>query len=148
MGENNAINSYVSGTLLPNRLCNCVSCNDFRPLMRSIFLLTLLAISTAGRAGPIPDLVCEERLVVRIDPQTQNATMHSSSSTYRFISGGMYIKPVDRSEYFYNKVVESEYRRYTSGHKVIQFEPGFETALLVHTYFDEVRVSRVSCSQR
>jgi hypothetical protein len=116
--------------------------------MRSIFLLTLSAVSTAGRAGPIPDLVSEEQLVVRIDPQTQNATMHSSTSTYRLISGGMYIKSVDRSEYFYNKVVESEYRRYTSGYKVIQFEPGYETALLVHTYLDEVQVLRVSCSRR
>jgi hypothetical protein len=71
-----------------------------------------------------------------------------SQTIYRFKSGSLYVTPTGRSEYLYNKVAEVEPMRYTSGHKVIQFEgnaSAFHTAVFVHTYRDEVRVSRATC---
>ena len=118
--------------------------------MRSLCIIILLALSTAASARPVPDLVCRETHFVFVDPKSLGVQEQGSQTIYRFKSGSLYITPTDRSEYLYNKVSEVEPMRYTSGHKVIQFESdgsNFHTAILVHAYRDEVRVSRATCSQ-
>jgi hypothetical protein len=118
--------------------------------MRVLSLIFLLALSSVASARPVPDLVCRETRLVFVDPKTLGVQNQESQTIYRFKSGSLYIAPADRTEYLYNKVSEVEPMRYTSGHKVIQFEDdgsGFKTAILVHAYRDEVRVSRVTCSR-
>ena len=88
--------------------------------------------------------------MIFIDPKSLAVQEQESQIACRFKSGSLFITPTDRSEYLYNKVTETEPKRYTSGHKVIQFEGNgseFHTAILVHTYLDEVRVSRATCKQ-
>jgi hypothetical protein len=119
--------------------------------MRSLCVLALLAITSATYARPLPDLVCRETRLVFVDPISLAVQEYESRTIYRFKSGSLYILTTDRTEYLYNKVIEVEPMRYTSGHKVIQFEGNgieFHTAILVHTYRDEVRVSRAKCKQQ
>ena len=118
--------------------------------MRLLCLIIFLAATSAAAARPVPDLVCRETRMVFIDPRSLAVQEQESQTAYRFKSGRLYITSTDRSEYLYNKVTEVEPNRYTSGHKVIQFEGNgseFDIAILVHTYRDEVRVSRVTCKQ-
>ena len=118
--------------------------------MRSLGIIILLALSSAASARPVPDLVCRETRLIFIDPKSLGVQEQEGQTIYRFKAGSLYITPTDRSEYLYNKVSEVEPMRYTSGHKVIQFESNgatFQTAVLVHTYLDEVRVSRATCSR-
>ncbi len=122
--------------------------SNVRPFMRILCLVALFALTAVASARPIPDLVCQETRHVFIDPTTLEARERASQTTYRFKIGGLYIASPDRAEYLYNKVTESEPMRYTSGHKTIQFEQSdsqFQSAVVVHTYRDEVRISRVSC---
>ncbi len=118
--------------------------------MHSLWFIVLFTVTSSVAARPIPDLVCQEKRLVFIDPKSLEVQERASQTIYRFQSGSLYIRAPDRSEYRYNKIVETEPMRYTSGHKVIQFEDTgseFQTAILVHTYRDEVRVSRVTCKQ-
>jgi hypothetical protein len=118
--------------------------------MHSLWLILLLTVTSSVAARPIPDLICQEARLVFIDPKSLEVHERESQSIYRFQSGSLYIRTPDRGEYRYNKVLETEPMRYTSGHKVIQFEgtgSEFRTAILVHTYRDEVRVSRATCKQ-
>jgi hypothetical protein len=118
--------------------------------MRHLCIIALVAITSIASARPVPDLVCRETRLVFIDPRTLAVREQESHTIYRFKSGSLYIAPTDRGEYLYNKITEVEPMRYTSGHKVIQFEGNgseFHTAILVHTYHDEVRVSRASCKR-
>jgi hypothetical protein len=118
--------------------------------MRAVCIIGLLAIASTASARPIPDLVCRETRVVVVDPRSLAVQEQESQTIYRFKSGSLYITPTDRGEYLYNKVTEVEPMRYTSGHKVIQFEGNgseFHNAILVHTYRDEVRISRPTCKQ-
>ena len=116
--------------------------------MRPFCLIILLAATSAASARPALDLVCRETRMIFIDPKSLAVQEQESQIAYRFKSGSLFITPTDRAEYFYNKVTEEEPKRYTSGHKVIQFEGNgseFHTAILVHKYLDEVRVSRATC---
>jgi hypothetical protein len=116
--------------------------------MRLLCIVTLLVLWSSASAGPVPDLTCQEARYVRVDPRSLAVQERTSQTIYRFKSGSLYLTPTDRGEYLYGKVVEVEPMRYSSGHKVIQFEGNgspFLTAVLVHTYRDEVRVSRASC---
>lgn len=118
--------------------------------MRPVFLMVLLAATSVASAGPVPDLVCRETRMVFVNPKSLAAQEQDGTTTYRFKSGSLYITPTDRAEYLYNKVTEVEPMRYSSGYKVIQFEGGgseFGIAIFVHTYRDEVRVSRASCKR-
>jgi hypothetical protein len=73
---------------------------------------------------------------------------YESRTLYRLKSGNLYLSSPDRTEYLYNKVIEVEPMRYASGHKTLQFESAdFRTAILVHSYRDEVRVSRANCTR-
>ena len=117
--------------------------------MSHLWILILCLISFTAAALPIPDIVCRETRLVLIAPKSLAVQEQESQTVYRFKSGSLYITPSDRGEYRYNKVVEVEPMRYVSGHKIIQFEVGgsnFQTAIFVHTYLDEVRVSRATCS--
>lgn len=116
--------------------------------MQSLWFIVLLTVTSSVVARPMPDLICQETRLVFIDPKSLEVQERDSQTIYRFQSGSMYIRAPNRGEYRYNKIVETEPMRYTSGHKVIQFEGAgseFRTAILVHTYRDEVRVSRVTC---
>ncbi len=118
--------------------------------MRYFWIFSLSLISFTAVALPIPDIVCRETRLIFIAPKSLAVQEQESQTLYRFKSGSLYITPSDRGEYRYNKVVEVEPMRYVSGHKVIQFEGGgsnFQTAIFVHAYLDEVRVSRAACSR-
>lgn len=118
--------------------------------MRPLCFIVLLAVTSAASARPVPDLVCHETRLVFIDPKSLAVEEQEGKTIYRFKSGSLYIASTDHAEYLYNKVTEAEPMRYTSGHKVIQFEGSgskFHTAILVHTYRGEVRVSRATCKQ-
>jgi hypothetical protein len=119
--------------------------------MRPLIIFALCVVSAAASARPVPDIICRETHFVFIDPRTLDVKEQKSQTIYRFAAGSMFITPADRGEYLYNKVVEVEPMRYTSGHKIIQFESSgtqFDTAILVHTHRDEVRVSRAVCAKK
>jgi len=100
---------------------------------------------------PVPNLVCTEARVVNVDPRSLKVQEYESETGFRFFEGSLYLRPSDRKEYLYNKVVEVEPKRYLVGHKIIQFEGSpseFQTAIVVHAYRDEVRVSRLSCKSQ
>jgi hypothetical protein len=114
--------------------------------MRQLCSLTL-ALWVQGAAGAVPDLICQELRVVQVDPRSLAVKEYESRTLYRFKSGNLYLSSPDRAEYLYSKVTEVEPMRYASGHKTLQFESAdFRTAIFVHSYRDEVRVSRASCS--
>lgn len=118
--------------------------------LTTIKMIALLAITSCAVARPIPNLICQESRSTFIDPISLVAQARESQNIYRFKSGNMYIKPVDRSEYLYNKVTETEPMRYISAHKIIQFEGSgqeFQSVVLVHAYKDDVRVSRATCKK-
>jgi len=62
----------------------------------------------------------------------------------------LYLAPSDRPEYRYGKLSEAEPSRFVAGHKTFMFEPAsdFRIASVIHVYWDEVRVTRLSCVQR
>lgn len=118
--------------------------------MHTLWFIVFLTVTSSVAARPIPDLICHETGLVFIDPKSLEVQERESQTMYRFQSGSLYIRAPNSGEYRYDKIVETEPMRYTSGHKVIQFEGNgseFQTAILVHTYRDEVRVSRVTCKQ-
>jgi hypothetical protein len=116
------------------------------PTMRQLgFLAFALWVQSAAGAA-IPDLVCQELRVVQVDPRSLQAQESKSRTLYRLKSGNLYLSSTDRPEYLYNTVVEVEPMRYVSGHKTLQFESAdFRAAIFVHSYRDEVRVSRANC---
>lgn len=117
--------------------------------MRYFFMAWLLVSTSVASALPIADITCQEERSVFVDPKTLRGLEQSSRTIYRFKAGKMYISDKNTKEYFYNRVFEIEPLRYTSGHKVIQFEdttPNI-TVILVHTYIDEVRITRAICSK-
>lgn len=110
--------------------------------------VTLICSSVSALA--IPDLICREAHLVQVNSKSLQTQVSESSTDYRFKSGKLYLAPQDRAEYLYNEVVEVEPMRYTSGHKIIQFEAigtEFRNALLVHAHRDEVRVFKASCKR-
>jgi len=116
--------------------------------MRSLLVLTFLFASFSALAKSVPNLVCVESRIVNVDPRSLKVQEYESRTAYRFTDGNLYLARPEKKEYLYNKVVEVEPQRYTTGHKVIQFEgtpSEFKAAILVHAYRDEVRVSRLSC---
>ena len=118
--------------------------------MRPRHIAAILAVASSASARPVADLVCRETRAVFIDPKSLAVQERGSKAIYRFKSGSLYITPTDREEYLYNRITEVEPMRYTSAHKVIQFEGNgseFDTAILVRTYRDEVRVSRATCKR-
>lgn len=115
--------------------------------MRQPCFLAFAVLVRGASAAAIPDLVCRELRVVRVDPRSLQSQMSESHSLYRFKSGNLYLSSPDRAEHLYNTVVEVEPMRYTSGHKTLQFESAdSRTAIFVHSYRDEVRVSRANCT--
>jgi hypothetical protein len=111
-----------------------------------VFLSSLIATPQAHSA--VPDLICQELRVVDVDPRSLKVEAYDSRTLYRFKSGQLFLSSPDRGEYLYNKVTQTEPLRFVSGHKTIQFESDvFRTVILVHTYLDDVRVSRGSCTR-
>ena len=111
------------------------------------FLAFVLWLQSAANAA-VPDLVCQELRVVQVDPRSLKVQEHESRTLYRFKSGHLYLSSADRTEYLYNKVIEVEPMRYVSCHKTLQFESAdFRTAIFVHSYRDEVRISRANCTR-
>lgn len=126
--------------IMTNRHIN----TDLRQLC---FLVLALWLQSASGAA-VPDLVCQELRVIQVDPRSLTVMEFESSTLYRFRSGSLYLSSPDRTEYLYNKVTEVEPMRYVSGHKTLQFESAdFRTAIFVHSYLDEVRVSRAHCTK-
>jgi hypothetical protein len=115
-----------------------------------VFLPSLLMslLMPPNALAAIPDLVCQELQALQIDPRSLKVEAYESRTLYRFKGGKLYLSSPDRSEYLYNRVTETESLRYVSGHKTMHFESdSFRTLVLVHTYLDEVRVSRASCTR-
>jgi hypothetical protein len=111
------------------------------------FLVFALWLQSAAGAA-LPDLVCQELRVIQVDPRSLRVQESESRTLYRFKSGNLYLSSPERAEYLYNKVIEVEPMRYVSGHKTLQFESAdFRTAIFVHSYRDEIRVSRASCTK-
>jgi hypothetical protein len=96
----------------------------------------------------VPDLVCQELRVIHVDPRSLRVQESESRTLYRFSAGKLYLSSPDRTEYLYNKVIEVGPMRYVSGHKTLQFDSAdFGTVIVVHSYRDEVRVSRANCTK-
>ena len=116
--------------------------------MRALSFLVMTLWFGIASSAPIPDLVCQELHVIHVDPRTLRTQEYESGTIYRFKSEQLYLSSPDRAEYLYNNVVEIEPMRYLSGHKTLQFEAAdFRTAIFVHSYRDEVRVSRARCTR-
>ncbi len=117
--------------------------------MRQAAILLISIVSGAACAGDLPSLVCTESKTVQVDPKAFVAQQIESTTIYKFKSGELYLAPIDRSEYLYNKVEETEPGRYVSGHKTIIFDDAhpvtFTSALVVHSNDQEVRITRVRC---
>jgi hypothetical protein len=113
--------------------------------MRFSLALLVWVVPYPVHAG-IPDIVCQELKVLFVEPISLSARSYESRTLYRFKGGNLFLSSPDQSEYLYNKVVEVEPNRYTSAHKTFIFDSDdFRSPLAVHTYKDEVRVSRLSC---
>ena len=116
--------------------------------MRTLIAGLLVLYSGVAWGAQVPDLVCQELRVTHVDPKSLSVREDESRTLYRFRSGSLYLSSPDRAEYLYNKVSEAESMRYIAGHKTVIFESeDFRTAILVHSYRDEVRVSRASCTR-
>lgn len=116
--------------------------------MRTVWLAGLLAVCISASAKAIPDLICREGHVVQVDPKTLKTSEYDSTTIYRFKAGGLYVIPRDRKEYLYNSVSEVSLLRYVSAHKTILFEDmDFRSAILVHSYIDNVTTSRAVCDK-
>jgi len=114
--------------------------------VRKLYILALTVWTVGASGAPLPELVCQELRVIQIDPKSLLTREYDSRTLYRFKAGSLYLSSPERAEYLYNKVREVEPLRYVSGHKTIQFESSdFRTMILVHSYLDEVRVSRAAC---
>lgn len=92
--------------------------------MKYFILTATLLLTSTTWARPVPDLVYRETRFIFVDPISLDVQKRESTTVYHFKSGSLYIKPIDRGEYRYNKVVEVESMRYTSGQKVFQFGGG------------------------
>ena len=97
----------------------------------------------------VPNITCTEQQHRFINPLTLESTIHNWVTVYRFYNGDLFISSKDRAEYKYNKVDETEYLRYVSGHKTILFTTNkFTDAIIVHTADKlEVRVSHNKCDR-
>jgi hypothetical protein len=117
--------------------------------MRSLFLIAFAVWPSIGVAAAMPDMVCKESKGIHINPDSLGVQQSKGRTLYRFHAGSLYLSSPQKAEYLYNKVQEVEPMRYISGYKTLQFEsPSFETAIFVHSYRDEVRVSRVTCKRQ
>lgn len=144
MTPNPADNRTALGPASPASVASCLS--RWAPAMRHLCAFAMYLALPSAWAAAVPDLVCQELRVIRVDPQSLGVREFESRTLYRFRSGNLYLSSPDRTEYLYNKVVEVEPMRYVSGHKTLQFESAdFATAIFVHSYRDEVRVSRATC---
>ena len=117
--------------------------------MRQVVLPLLITLAGPAMASQVPDLICSETKSVQIESKALSAQSDGTDTIYRFKSGSLHLKPSDRDEYLYNKVVEIEFGRYSSGHKTIIFDSinsnNFESAIVVHANSTEVRVTRLLC---
>ena len=101
-----------------------------------------------GHAASIPDLVCQELKVVFVDPKSLATRSYDSRTIYRFKSGDLFLSSPDRVEYRYNEVTQVEPMRFMSGHKTLIFESDdYSSVVFVHTFGDEIRVSRATCNR-
>ena len=116
--------------------------------IKKAFLVIFATTVASSVFASIPTLICTEHASRLIDPQRLQMRDLTELSVYRFEDGKLFLKPFGRQEYFYNVLVETEPDRYISGHKTLQVkrEPTGEiTVLIVHTYKDEIRVSKSTC---
>jgi hypothetical protein len=96
----------------------------------------------------IPDLVCQQLKVVHVNSRSLVVSEFESRDLYRFKAGKLLLSSPDRAEYLYGEVIETEPLRYAVGHKTLIFEfDDFRTAIFVHSYTDEIRVSRARCTK-
>jgi hypothetical protein len=119
--------------------------DDMRHLL---FLILAISLFPSVGSSELPDLICQELRVVRVDPYTLQSREFESHTLYRFKSSKLFLSSPDRSEYLYNTVAEVEFMRFVSGHKTILFHGSkFDNATFIHANTDEVRVSEASCTR-
>lgn len=109
-----------------------------------------MSFSLNAATTDLPDLICHLSDTVQINPRNNNVVRYESRDVYRIHSGQLYISSPDRTEYRYNTISKVEHGRFVSGHKTIQFDAyktSFNVVTFVHVNFDEVRLSRGTCSE-
>lgn len=81
-----------------------------------LVILALALLTSAGTAAisAVPDMTCKaERSVAGPEGRPLEVT-----DIFRMADGRLYHRWSGREEYFYNHIVEVEFRRYASGHMV------------------------------
>ncbi|AMJ61988.1 hypothetical protein [Bosea sp. PAMC 26642] len=80
----------------------------------AVVAFALLATPIAAATAAVPNMTCRaEREVASPQGRPQQAT-----DIFRVSDGRLFHRWGDRSEYFYNHIVEVDFRRYASGHMV------------------------------
>ena len=118
--------------------------------MNQMFCLAGILVLLMGNAiASVPNITCTEQQYRFIDPLTLKSTIYKGGTVYRFYNGDLFLSSKDKAEYKYNKVVETEYLRYASGHKTILFDTNkFTDVVIVHAADKlEVRVSHAKCDR-
>lgn len=118
--------------------------------MKKILLFTFVALLNTGYAQNLPNMICHQVSVVRINPTSFEAKKSETNNIqemdiYKIEDGELFISSPNRSEYRYNKLVEIEKNRYYSGHKTLLFDKDYKSAISTHTYDDEIRVIKFRC---
>lgn len=119
--------------------------------MRTTFAAAAITLPCIVNAAPLPEMSCTEVRVVQVQPSSLRTEQYTSSTTYRFVSGKLFLRSGSDPEYAYNTVTEAEPGRYVSGHKIIYFrnaESSTPQIQVSHVYKDEVRVSVAECRRK
>ncbi len=111
----------------------------------AFFVSALLFVQQPALASNLPDMLCQAREVLALNPKTFKTTQYESHEIYRFAKDKLFIQSPDREEYLYGKLTEIEPMRFIVGHKTIIFTSSeFTTATVIHSNDTEVRVVRLS----
>lgn len=119
--------------------------------MRTTLAAAVITLPSLVNAAPLPEMSCSEVRVVQVEPSSLRTEQYTSSTTYRFVSGRLFLKSGSDPEYAYNTVNEVEPGRYVSGHKIIYVRNADSSTPQIqvsHVYKDEVRVSVAECRRK
>lgn len=106
-----------------------------------ILAFALLVIPVTEAIAAVPNMTCKaERGVAGPEGRAQEVT-----DIFRVTDGRLYHGWNGRAEYFYNHIVEVEFRRYASGHMLVVLNDELTRGYVVIAGTYDWRVAYISC---
>jgi hypothetical protein len=112
-------------------------------MRRIIVALALLALPITAAKANVPDMTCKAaRGVAGPEGRPQEMT-----DVFRIANGRLYHRWSGKGEYFYNDIVETDFRRYVSGHMVFVMTNNGQSGYVVVAASTDWRVVYLNCER-